>query len=85
MIVKKRNSLSTDVPRIRRTDGKCRKEKDGRRKIKYKSFGRNSDVVIKYIYFNRCNVRKALKIHVTYIHTSNFDEKMPWIKINFAL
>ena len=60
-------------------------EKDGRRKIKYKSFGRNSDVVIKYIYFNRCNVRKALKIHVTYIHTSNFDEKMPWIKINFAL
>ena len=51
MIVKKPNDLSTDVPRIRRSDGKCRKEKDGRRKIKYKSFGRNSDVVTKYIYF----------------------------------
>ena len=51
MIVKKRNNLSTDVPRIRRSDEKHRKEKDGRRKIKYKSFGRNSDIVIKYIYF----------------------------------
>ena len=43
------NNLSTDVPRIRRSDENA--EKDGRRKIKYKSFVRNNDVVTKYIFF----------------------------------